>query len=47
MNFEQIKDTNQLQEYLQKHAATGGVSGGFAFKSKDASPAANDYMGMK
>ena len=43
MNFEQIKDANQLQQYLQKHAASGGMT----FKSKDASPAANDYMGRQ
>lgn len=44
-SFEQIKDANQLQEYLQKHAASGGMT--LNVKSKDASPAANNYMGMK
>jgi hypothetical protein len=45
-SFEQIKDASQLQEYLLKHAASG-QAGSINVKSKDASPVANDYMGMK
>ena len=40
MSFEQIKDASQLQQYLQKHV----ISGGMTIKNKDASPLANDYM---
>ena len=46
-SFEKIKDTEQLQDYLQKHAAGSNVIAAGASKARDASPAANDYMGMK
>ena len=43
-SFEQIKDANQLQQYLQKHAASGGM----AIKAtKDNNATANDYMGRQ
>ena len=40
MSFEQIKDTSQLQEYLQKHLTSGSMT----IKNRDASPLANEYM---
>ena len=46
-SFEKIKDTDQLQDYLQKHAASGNVIAGGAARARDASPVANDYVGMK
>ena len=46
-SFEQIKDAKQLTEFLQKHAASGNQVGAVNVKPKEASPAANDYMGMK
>lgn len=45
-SFEQIKDANQLQQYLQKHAQ-GGTQAAAYVRNKNASPIANDYMGMK
>lgn len=58
MSFNQIKDTTQLQEYLQKHAATGNRikqagssqtpqgSPGLV-KPRASSPASNDYTTLK
>lgn len=49
MSFQQIKDADQLQDYLQKHVSGTAPDRAAALnvKNKDASPAANDYMGMK
>jgi hypothetical protein len=45
-SFESIKDADQLQQYLQKHAA-GNKQVAQNVRNKNASPSANDYMGMK
>ena len=45
-SFEKIKDANQLQDYLKQHAASGGTATG-PLRTRDVSPAANEYMGMK
>ena len=47
MSFQLIKDTDQLSEYLQKHVGASEARHGSSVKTKDASPAANDYRGMK
>ena len=46
-SFENIKDTNQLQDFLQKHAASGNVVAGGPAKARAASPTADAYVGMK
>ena len=49
-SFDQIKDTAQLQDFLQKHAASSGAQNAGPLNSivkKDTTSAANNYKGMK
>ena len=48
-SFDQIKDTAQLQDFLQKHAASSGAQNAGPLNSivkKDTTSAANNYKGM-